>query len=658
MGDDPSPRGSPAQSHFAAHPATFPILPRPTVNRGVLGAQGADGLRTKAATRPRSCPPSPTDSTNFAWNRKRRGGVSTNVLDTLGDVSFPDWDHCANGADGTADPAGCRGVKVPGFSACLAHLDEADRASYLGGLRPGDAVDHRGTPFHTVLLRDLLDALREHAGSPTRIGVASFQEATFHGSAIFSETEFTGAANFDRAEFDVAEFSSASFAERASFDESLFNEYAYFNECIFVRGASFLEAVFRKPAFFDAVGFLEFAFFSAVTFNDLAFFGEVLSSGDFDLSRATFTAAAPRLGPLLCGGTLILDYASFAMPVTIEAGAERITCERTRWDSTATLRLRHATLDLADAVLTQPVSVIAHPVPFSRSDRLNESGVRWSQAGLSVESLRGVDCAMLTMSDVDLTSCRFSGALHLDQLRLDGHWAFAGTPQGRRWHRGLPFRWTRRQVIEEERQWRALPGRPAGLCRGWGIPCENEHDVPGLATLTIIYRQLRKSREDAKDEPGAADFYYGEMEMRRHSFGWRRAERWLLSAYWLLSGYGLRASRALGWLIIAMLVTVVLMMGFGLPQNSPKQEATGTAPTSGGRVTFEIDKEDPKNPVRDRFTSKRFEKALKVTLNSVVFRSSEGDLTTSGEYIEMVSRFSEPILLGLAALAIRGRVKR
>ncbi|RPK47033.1 hypothetical protein EES39_12630 [Streptomyces sp. ADI92-24] len=146
--------------------------------------------------------------------------------------------------------------------------------------------------------------------------------------------------------------------------------------------------------------------------------------------------------------------------------------------------------------------------------------------------------------------------------------------------------------------------------------------------------------------------------MRRHSFGWRRAERWLLSAYWLLSGYGLRASRALGWLIIAMLVTVVLMMGFGLPQNSPKQEATGTAPTSGGRVTFEIDKEDPKNPVRDRFTSKRFEKALKVTLNSVVFRSSEGDLTTSGEYIEMVSRFSEPILLGLAALAIRGRVKR
>ncbi|MFZ1177322.1 MAG: hypothetical protein WAO15_13855, partial [Mycobacterium sp.] len=30
-----------------------------------------------------------------------------------------------------------------------------------------------------------------------------------------------------------------------------------------------------------------------------------------------------------------------------------------------------------------------------------------------------------------------------------------------------------------------------------------------------IYRDLRKGLEEAKNEPGAADFYYGEMEMRR-----------------------------------------------------------------------------------------------------------------------------------------------
>jgi hypothetical protein len=40
---------------------------------------------------------------------------------------------------------------------------------------------------------------------------------------------------------------------------------------------------------------------------------------------------------------------------------------------------------------------------------------------------------------------------------------------------------------------------------------------PTPAQAAAAYRALRKSREDNKDEPGAADFYYGEMEMRRHA---------------------------------------------------------------------------------------------------------------------------------------------
>jgi hypothetical protein len=107
-----------------------------------------------------------------------------------------------------------------------------------------------------------------------------------------------------------------------------------------------------------------------------------------------------------------------------------------------------------------------------------------------------------------------------------------------------------------------------------------------------------------------------------------------------------------------MLLTIVLLTGFGLPQGSPKQQATATVPPPGGKVTFEIDKQDPENPIGDRFTGKRLEKALEVTLNSTVFRSGGQDLIVAGGYIEMASRFSEPVLLGLAALAIRGRMKR
>ncbi|MFE7235913.1 hypothetical protein ACFY3J_36375 [Streptomyces sp. NPDC001231] len=125
-----------------------------------------------------------------------------------------------------------------------------------------------------------------------------------------------------------------------------------------------------------------------------------------------------------------------------------------------------------------------------------------------------------------------------------------------------------------------------------------------------------------------------------------------------LSGYGLRASRALLWLAAAMFVTIVLLVGFGLPRGDPKQTATGTVPPGGGRVTFEIGKDNPRNPTGNRFTGERFEKALNVTLNSVVFRSADQDLTTAGTYIEMTFRLAEPILLGLAVLAVRNRVKR
>ncbi|AJE83992.1 hypothetical protein SLNWT_3616 [Streptomyces albus] len=87
--------------------------------------------------------------------------------------------------------------------------------------------------------------------------------------------------------------------------------------------------------------------------------------------------------------------------------------------------------------------------------------------------------------------------------------------------------------------------------------------------------------------------------------------------------------------------------------------ATARAPaTTGAKVTFEIDKDDPQNPTGNRFTGQRFEKALNVTLNSVVFRSTGQDLTTAGTYIEMTSRLTEPVLLGLAVLAIRNRVTR
>ncbi|MEU5957975.1 pentapeptide repeat-containing protein [Streptomyces sp. NPDC047525] len=514
-------------------------------------------------------------------------------------------------------------------------------------------------------------------------GDARFKEATFTQDARFNGATFTGAARFHKATFaESAGFEGATFAMEADFSRTIFAKDALFqgvtfsgdavfearftgrarfSAAVFTADARFRWAKFIGHAGFDRATFAAGADFERVAFADAAFegatftgtagFDSAICSGNIRFDRATFQKAQ-SLGPLACQGTLSLSRAVFAGPVTVEAAAARVRCVRTQWGSTATLRLRHAMLDLTDSVLTLPIAVTAHPAPFDCNARFDEPGLTWYQSGVSVESLRGVDCAMLSLSDVDLAPCRFAGAFHLDQLRLEGRYNLCPPPAGVRWHRWLPVRWTPRRTLAEEQHWRASRSVSTD---GWS-PAPEGVGVLEPVALAPVYRQLRKAFEDGKHEPGAADFYYGEMEMRRHADDIPWSERALLSAYWILSGYGLRAARSIGWLTAAMAATIVLLMGFGLPNESPQQEIVREK--LDGEWKTIIEKPEPKNPNGDRFTTKRFEKALNITLNSTVFRASGQELTTAGGYIEMASRFTEPVLLGFAALAIRGRVKR
>ncbi|MET9437568.1 pentapeptide repeat-containing protein [Streptomyces sp. NPDC006551] len=558
----------------------------------------------------------------------------------------PAWPYCGYGAT-TENPVGCHGVLVAGHTACLAHLTATDRTNYLTRLTPGAAIDHRGTPFSEDLLAQLLVGLRDPVTGHPRLGPARFDGATFTNAAWFEEATFSN-VSFRVATFTgTAGFTRATFTGEAEFDWVTFSDAASFGRANFTGDAGFRMATFSGPVQFPGATFTGNATFSGARFK-----------------------SAPWLGPMACGSRVRLDLAVFDAPVTMAIAARELSLQRTRWASAAALRLRYAKVDLTGAVMEYPVTVTAEPVPFTglEEDMLSEEVLASQDPDVKVTSLSGVDAAHLALTDMDLSECRFAGAVHLDQLHMDGRTTFAHPPIG--WHRhGLvPLRWSRRRTLAEEHHWRAhrasqptpLPARPPSL-RNWRPgPYHPDPDrTPDPEDAAALYRQLRKAFEDGKNEPGAADFYYGEMEMRRHDRGGTApGERRLLWGYWLLSGYGLRASRALGWLAAAMIVTIVLLMGFGLPKDSPRLQATGTVPRDGGKVTFKIDKADPQNPTGERFTSERFEKALNVTLNSVVFRSSGQDLTTAGTYIEMASRVTEPVLLGLAVLAIRNRVKR
>ncbi|WP_436849448.1 pentapeptide repeat-containing protein [Streptomyces massasporeus] len=508
---------------------------------------------------------------------------------------------------------------------------------------------------------------------------ARFESTIFNRTAIFGRANFKSFAQFQAATFNLALFGSANFTHLAEFKSATFKGDADFHSVIFQRQASFPSATFHRGAMFKLATFGGKAAFRSATFKGNARFISAIFKDQASFRSATFEAKSSfanaafgrdaqfvaavfersaSLGPLVCAGRMVLSEAVFRDPVTLSFAARRLECRRTRWSSRAEVRLRYATVDFAHAVFEYPLTVAAESDPFMLPDGLplaEHALAHAPDATVRMASLRGVDAAHLVLADLDLSRCLFTGTVHLDQVRLEGYCSFDEVPPGTHWRRWGPVRFTQRRTLAEEHHWRV---RQLTAVRGWNVGVFAAGRV-GPAQLAPVYRALRKAFEDSKNEPGAADFYYGEMEMRRHNrTGTTRAERGLLHGYWLLSGYGLRASRALGWLAAAMLVTIVLLMGVGLPQDSPKQEATGTLPPGGGKVTFEIDKADPQNPARDRFTGERFEKAVNVTLNSVVFRSSGQDLTTAGTYIEMASRVTEPVLLGLAVLAVRNRVKR
>lgn len=573
----------------------------------------------------------------------------------------PGWAHCGLGAD-HGDPVGCPGVLAAEHAWCLRHLGDEERTFFLGRLGPGSPLDLRGTELDERLLAAVLRRFRDVGGEP-QVGSARFERAVFRGDTDFHRTVFAGAAdftgavfkgevNFQQVSFTGVSFARAVFKERSSFGRAQFREprgltrLANFAEAEFEREVRFRGAVFHAPD--------QRPVFHHVRFRGGVNLHGVVSHEGLSFTRATFEKTT-TLGPLVCRRDVGLEGAHFTGPVVIEAVAAGLLLPWTRFEGPATIAARYARVTLDRALLLHPCTVTTLREPPGATGLAEAEAALAHDHGpdptVAVTSLRGVDAAMLLLAEVDLTGCAFSGAHHLDQIRLEGQWRLGAAPGGVRWSRGVPRWCAKRQVINEEREWRVVSRARRSSRHDWGPRPADPGAVPGLATLTTTYRQLRKAREDAKDEPGAADFYYGEMEMRRYSHGWRHAERWLLQAYWALSGYGLRASRALGWLAGAMLATSLLMLAFGLPDTPAREYPAGT------RV---VGKQAPalRAPFPARFNEERALKAADVVVNSVVFRASGQSLTRTGAYVEKAARFTGPVLLGLAVLAVRGRVKR
>ncbi|MEV5463763.1 pentapeptide repeat-containing protein, partial [Streptomyces cellulosae] len=333
---------------------------------------------------------------------------------------------------------------------------------------------------------------------------ATFASATFQGGAQFASAAFQGGAWFGAATFQhEAQFSFATFQDDAGFASAAFQGYTAFGSTTFQGGAGFASATFQGYTAFGSTTFQRNAEFESATFQH-----------DVTFDHAFFERAV-TLGPLVCAGQVLLSEAVFGGPVTLSFAARHLECRRTRWSSTAEVRLRYATVDFSHAVFEYPLTIAAEPVPFvvAGGYLLAEASLAsLPDAAVRLTSLRGVDAAHLVLADVDLSSCLLTGTVHLDQIRLEGNCSFERVPTGMHWQARRPVRFTQRRTLAEEHHWRA---RQPAAAPGWHAAMPDVGHA-GPAQLAPVYRALRKAFEDAKNEPGAADFYYGEMEMRRH----------------------------------------------------------------------------------------------------------------------------------------------
>jgi uncharacterized protein YjbI with pentapeptide repeats len=426
---------------------------------------------------------------------------------------------------------------------------------------------------------------------------SDFRRAIFHDLAAFGGTTFLGRADFSRARIcGLALFNGSNFQGPASFGSAEFGTDAEFSDCSFAASARFSRAVFGGDTRFNRVVCKSDARFKYVTFERSRTFGRVKVEGE-----------------------LTFDGAVFSRHVSIEAEATLLSSRQVTFSEGVHMKVAGADIVLDDADFVRQSILVGDSANGERAPRL--LGIRRSHV------------APLVLSELDLRPCRFFGAHGLESMQIEESCDWPSVPTGQLL--------SRRHAIAEEHVWRRSRGGGRasawyGADTRWPGRTEEPESERVLSPLEIasLYRALRKGREDAKDQAGAGDLYYGEMEMRRHaeprtgvaSRGPARSESAILWTYWLLSGYGLRASRALISLVATLLIAAALLCWFGF------------------------------HPADERNFGRAFLFALESSIS--LLRPPAASLTVGGQVVQVGLRLLGPLLAGLALLAVRARVKR
>jgi hypothetical protein len=537
----------------------------------------------------------------------------------------------------------CLGQAVAGQSMCLRHADIGTRDQYLNDL----GSDNRGLSLTGVEVnQELIDAiLRSPLVDEGRVRVPisfwgaevdarlDFEGLTFESSFTLNGAIVRGPAAFRNCTFKGLLDARFAYFDGGppSFTATNFSEGVDFS-CAHAERVSigFTNCSFTKPLAADGIAgtlLLEQCHFE----SDLVIRGAkppmiVLRGcsvdGELDVADtycASFQAerlqapAAHQIGPLHIDQLCKISPAQFGARVRIDVEADD-------------LDLSGVQLSEGGHVLVERARVSLDQLSTGRSLRV--SGLADSAQTLVILSLQDADTGFMSFAHVDMSRCVFYDSHNLGDAVIESTVTFARTPS---------WPYTRRRCVADEFAWRQHTGGFRSW--RWNLPgtrvagedhtdprSNNVVELPELraSQVAAVYRNLRRSFEARSDAPGAADFYYGEMEMRRYDSESGIAERGTIWLYWLLSGYALRASRAFAWLLALMGASTVAMIYYGFAEE-PATYLDG--------LIF----------------------SLRAALPGL---QSDRGVTTVGELVEIGLTLTAPLVFALALFALRGRVKR
>jgi uncharacterized protein YjbI with pentapeptide repeats len=582
------------------------------------------------------------------------------------------WEKCGQSS--------CIGVRFRDNPYCLVHQGGATKTALALLASEPDFGWFRGIEIDERLMVQIRTAAaRGPADEPVFqnvdftaahfIGAAAFGRADFQGNAIFNSCQFDKNADFGAARFEGnCHFANATFGGRAFFKAVSIARSGYFGKLTCVEDATFSFAS-SAGCDFSGSSFHQLAQFQGkhvtCTFEAAVFEREVQFTAfhveqECCLKKVEFKSHHD-IGEIFSGRAIDLREAKFSNGSIVGLAAPAIRAGRLRASVGMRIEFR-GDLDLEGAEFGGPTIITSIP-----GERLATRSRTGSPDCARITNLTRADVSNLTIGDVDLSICRLYGSHGLDSMKTDA---------SARWEVSPPSRLrAHRQIIIEEAMWRgrrvlALRNQEIGQLEFRDLsPWEklaqsaiNKYEAAASnharnlpfdysalepSGVARIYRALRKGREDEKDAPGADDFYYGEMEMRRRSE--RQIPRhFLLTFYWLVSGYGLRAWRALVSLILLVSAGGIILTMWGFDKIGASTLESVDLRTGRFAYTANTD-------ARDLWDGYAY--AIQAA-TSLVRAPDQTPLTSPGLVVEIVLRFAGPLLLGLAILALRGRLKR